>query len=235
MTATVEPRRGVFGDLPADMVALQGDTRLPPERRIDPAASFPPDTLRLTPFWDCARDGTDQMVLVLFGPSATVRLLSGPHDNLIDAVGAIRGWTQLGPHEVGKAVLETLAATPLAPPSWNAATTLLLRSLDDRAGYLAALLALPNRSPETTDAVIAGIPREPAAAVVGVLLGAWAKAKEPPEVVAYLRWFDGNRAAWVGTGDDGRVRDLACHSQDVSGPELWREEIRRYADALAGG
>jgi hypothetical protein len=237
LTAAVEPGRVVFGSPPDTTVELHGETSLPPERRPPPGEPrFPPDALREVPYWDQARPGDPAPVLCVQSQPPVVRALTGPGDDLPDAVAMIRGWT-------GPADVERDLANPAPAICYVAGFELLLRTTTDVPGLAERVLRLPGRPGAAAAGILqllqaraAQMPDADVTALARRLLAAMADEQDPQAAVAYLAWFSAQQPR---IGDlDGAVRDEAQRvaARPFDGPDgdAWRAEVTRYAQALTG-
>jgi hypothetical protein len=234
VTAEVRPQAAVVGESPAAPVSLSGDTPFAPDQRIDLGRRFPPDTLRRVPYWDCARSGTSQIVLVVVGGKPFVALLEGSGDDLVGAVRTIRDWVELPQGERVSRVLSDLRYDTKSAVLWNAGAELVLTDSLEPAGALSDLLAVPGRPPGALAAVEAAMPPAPGAEITAAILGAWATSTSPEDQAASLAWFENNRPAWETSDHLARqVRELARQAADQDSDDgAWGEEISRFAAAL---
>jgi hypothetical protein len=244
LTAEITPQRSLFGPLPDSTVRLQDDTKRAPDRRLSlEAPRFPPDTLRKEAYWEYAQSDVVQPVLVLLAEPAVVRLLTGPDDDLPEAVLLIHRWTTLAETEQ-KAVLTDLSKPAHDPVAYVAGFELLMSTTSDLPALVDAFLSLPGRPGAATQGILNELYRaasslsKPEIKVLArQLLASWTQEVEPNALLGYLTWFDAHRQAW---GDEPglktavvaeaeRVEALSFQGPDAS---AWQQRVQQQAAFL---
>ena len=237
--AEIERRRALFGDAP-ERVELEGTTSLPAEERGE--ETFPPDTLRQTPFWDDAAPGERREVLVLLGEAPALRRLRAD-DWLPDDVAMIRRWAE-GNSDADK-VLSELAGAPAGPVAFVAGFELLTSAGEDPGQLFERFAKLPRH----LKGALAGVVRHlrvaapewsdnTLVAVASTLLAAWAGEDDPATLAEYVTWFDAGSGRVVAAAADlrGRIEDAARRTTDLTfsgdaGPS-WQETLQQRAGTL---
>ena len=249
LSAEINPQQALFGSMPDVPVRLEGETTRAPDARLSlDAFYFPPDTLRRVPYWDYARAGVPQQVMVVLAEPALVRPLTGLKDNLPDAVKLIYGWTRLPEDKQKSAVMADLAKPGHSPVTYVAAFELLMATTSDLLGLYNTFLSLPGQ----TGAAIGGIVDELRSAATSLsdqeikalawrLLEGWVQESDPAALSSYIVWFDQHRQrTW---SDDEKVREAVlaqverASSLSFPGPyaKLWKQQIRNCTAALLRG
>jgi hypothetical protein len=249
MSAEINPQHTLFGSLPDVPVRLEGETARAPDARLAlDTLYFPPDTLRKVPYWDYARAGVSQQVVVVMAEPALVCLLTGLEDTLPGAVKVIYSWTRLPEAEQKSAVMADLVKPGHSPVACVAGFELLMGTTSDLPGLYDNFLSIPG----CTGAAIGGIVDKLRSAATVLsdqeikvlawrLLNGWVHESDPAALSSYIVWYDQHRhRAW---GGDEKMREAIlvqlerASSLSFSGPyaRLWKQQIKNYASALLRG
>jgi len=155
VVAQVHPGDVIFGEVSEESVTAHGTTSRPTNLRLQPDGSlFPPDTLRQVPYWDYARTGPQQTVMVLLGEPACVRMLLGPHDDLPAAISQVREWTRLPGSDQLRVVPSDLNDRPASAVAYLAGFQLLSATERELVETVRVFLAIENRPPAGTAGMV---------------------------------------------------------------------------------
>lgn len=245
LTVEINPRQPIFGTLPQSNLCLQGDTRHPPAQRVSlDELRFPPDELREDEYWDCVEPSSVQTVLVIVAEPPVIRLLTGPDDELVNAVALIYRWTRLDQTAQLSTVITDLHKGVLSPVAYVAGFELLMNVTPDLPMLVDSFLTLPGRAGAATRGILdklyvaaTGLPQSEITVLARRLLAALHTEHEPTSLIGYLLWFDAHRRAW---SDDPQMKvSLMAEAERAShlsfqGPHAlsWQKRVREQAAFL---
>jgi hypothetical protein len=247
ITVQISPQQTLLGSLPDPTLELQGDTQRAPEARLGPTSGlFPPDTLRQLNYWDYARANTPQRVLVVISDPTIVRILTGPEDDLPQAVIQILAWLKAPGKDQKAAVLENLSKSVYNPVAYLAGFELLLTQKADSPALFEAFNRLPGRPAAAIQGIIDrisgfsnGMSDSELKALAMSLLEQWKTENDPAVLASYLLWFGAYGPRIWGKDPDLRKTVLAeaqrAQAMTFSGAnaDQWQQRVRYYASTLA--
>ncbi len=246
LSAEIHPERSLFGSLPDAVVHFQGETELSPDQRYTfDKPRFPPDTLRIFSYWDYTIPDILQPVLVIQQEPALLRLLSGPDDDLLDAIMLIQHWTTLLKAEQQQVVLDGLVKKRQSPVAYLGGFQLLMDITSDLPGLFQSFVTLT----DIPGAAIQGIMDELYWVSIRLsqselnrlawrIIDGWAQENDPAALSSYMLWFSAySQLTWE--KDQRLKKDVLkqlerARSLSFSGlyAKAWEQQVRYYASGI---
>jgi hypothetical protein len=246
LTVEIHPEQALFGSLPDVTLLFQGETELPPDQRktlYNP--QFPPDILRIIAFWDYALPDTTQPVLVVQQEPAILRLLSGPDDDLLDAIRLIHHWTKLSEAEQQRAVLDDLAKPGQSPVAYLGGFQLLMDTTSDLPGLFKTFTTLPDVPGASVQGIVdelywvsLELSQHDIERLARQLLNGWSQENYPAALSSYMLWFSAY-GQWTWQKDQRMKEEILAQLKrtrnlSFSGPyaKAWEQQVYYYASSI---
>jgi hypothetical protein len=246
LNAEIKPERALFGSLPDASVLFQGETELPPDQRktLD-NPQFPPDTLRINAYWDYALTDTLQPVLVIQQEPALLRLLSGPEDDLPDAVILIHHWTKLSVAEQQQAILDDLTKHGQSPVTYLGGFQLLMDNTSDLPKLFQTFVTLPDIPGASVQGIVdelyqvsLELSQHDIERLARQLINGWSRENDPAALSSYMLWFSAY-GQWTWRKDQRMKEEILAQlgraqSLSFSGlyAKAWEQQVRYYASSI---